>query len=95
MMLITCPYCGPRGHTEFTYGGDAAVKRPDPATVSDADWAAYVYLRDNPKGPHVELWQHHAGCRAWIKVARDTLTHEIKGTAVATAMLDAQGKSAP
>jgi len=95
MMLITCPHCGPRGHTEFTYGGDAAVKRPDPATVSDADWASYIYLRDNPKGPHVELWQHHAGCRAWIKVARDTLTHEIKGTSVATAKLGADGKVAP
>ena len=73
----------------------AAVKRPDPATVSDAEWAAYIYLRDNPKGPHVELWQHHAGCRAWIKVARDTMTHEIRGTAVATASLDAMGKAAP
>jgi heterotetrameric sarcosine oxidase delta subunit len=83
MMLINCPYCGPRGHVEFTYGGDATVKRPDPAKVSDGEWADYIYLRDNPKGPHLELWHHHAGCRTWVKVARDTLTHEIFGTAPA------------
>jgi heterotetrameric sarcosine oxidase delta subunit len=82
MLLITCPHCGPRDHSEFSYGGDAAVVRPDPATVSDEAWAAYIYLRDNPKGPHRELWQHTAGCRAWITVARDTLTHAISGTAL-------------
>lgn len=78
MLLIPCPWCGPRGHSEFTYGGDAEVKRPsDPLATSDEEWSAYVYLRDNPRGAHVEYWHHHAGCRAWIKVLRDTLTHEI------------------
>ena len=28
MMLIPCPWCGPRNQVEFTYGGDATVKRP-------------------------------------------------------------------
>ena len=28
-------------------------------------------------GKHLELWQHISGCRQWIKVERDTLTHEI------------------
>ena len=77
MLLIPCPHCGPRDHVEFTYGGDATVRRPDPATASDGDWVEYIYLRDNPKGPHLEYWQHHAGCRAWLIVRRDTLTHEI------------------
>ena len=77
MLLIACPFCGPRDHVEFTYGGDATVRRPDPATASDGDWAEYIYLRDNPKGPHLEYWQHHAGCRAWLTVRRDTLSHEI------------------
>ncbi len=40
-------------------------------------WHAYVYLRDNPAGPHRELWQHVAGCRAWLVVTRDTRTHEV------------------
>ncbi|HZS85060.1 MAG TPA: sarcosine oxidase subunit delta [Stellaceae bacterium] len=87
MLLIPCPFCGPRDQIEFTYGGDATLTRPDPATASEEAWAAYVYLRDNPKGPHSEYWHHHAGCRAWIKVRRDTLTHEISASAAATAPL--------
>jgi heterotetrameric sarcosine oxidase delta subunit len=93
MLLIICPYCGPRDQVEFSYGGDATVTRPDPTIVSDEDWAAYMYLRDNPKGPHLEFWQHHAGCRAWIKVLRDTLTHEITGTALPSAPLAVPGKA--
>ena len=27
-MLIKCPYCGERPSEEFTYLGDASVKRP-------------------------------------------------------------------
>jgi len=48
MMLIPCPHCGPRPETEFVYGGDANVKRPDPA-APDAEWTDYIYFRDNPK----------------------------------------------
>jgi len=82
MMLIPCPYCGPRNVTEFSYGGDAGVRRPaDPAAVPDAEWEAYVYLRDNPRGAHDELWQHTAGCRRWIEVRRDTLTHDVLASA--------------
>ena len=28
MLLIPCPYCGLRNQIEFTYGGDATLKRP-------------------------------------------------------------------
>ena len=33
--------------------------------------------RKSLKGKHWELWQHLSGCRQWIKVERDTATHEI------------------
>lgn len=79
MLLIRCPWCGERDHLEFTYGGDGTVRRPDPEAPLAA-WHDYVYLRDNPKGPHVELWQHTAGCRQWIQVARDTVSHAIAET---------------
>ena len=82
MLLIPCPFCGPRDHVEFSYGGDGTLTRPDPS-APDAAWIDYIYLRDNPKGPHLEYWQHHAGCRAWLKVRRDTVTHEITTTAPA------------
>lgn len=82
MMLIKCPHCGARDVTEFTYGGAAGVTRPaDPAGASDAQWADYVYMRDNPRGVHDEVWQHSAGCRRWIAVRRNTLTHDVIATA--------------
>jgi len=79
MLLIPCPWCGPRAQVEFTFGGDATVRRPAPDAPDDA-WVAYVYLRDNPAGPHAELWQHSAGCRQWLRVQRDTRTHAILGS---------------
>jgi heterotetrameric sarcosine oxidase delta subunit len=85
MLLIPCPHCGPRNQVEFTYGGDAAPRRP--ATDAPAAlWFEYVYLRDNPRGPHDELWLHSAGCRCWFKLRRDTRTHDI----VAVARIDEQ-----
>ena len=81
MLLITCPWCGPRAQIEFTYGGDASVTRPaDPDGVSAEAWLDHVYLRDNPRGPHDEWWQHTSGCRSWIKVRRDTWTHRMIGS---------------
>jgi heterotetrameric sarcosine oxidase delta subunit len=79
MLQIRCPVCGVRDHAEFNYGGDAKIK-PPALDASEAAWSDYVYLRDNPRGPHEELWHHALGCRAWIVVRRDTLTHEILGT---------------
>jgi len=80
MLLIPCPWCGPRAQIEFTYGGDATLKQPA-RDASEAAWAEYVYLRDNPAGPHDELWHHSAGCRQWFRLRRDTVTHEILGGA--------------
>lgn len=80
-MRIRCPYCGERGHEEFTYLGDATLSRPDadPARPASGElWHGYVYLRDNPSGLHRELWQHAGGCRTWLVVTRDTRTHAIQ-----------------
>lgn len=84
MLLISCPHCGDRAQTEFTYRGDARLQRPDPATASQAQWLDYIYFRDNPCGPHIEWWQHSSGCRQWIKVKRNVQTHEVLGSASAT-----------
>jgi methylglutamate dehydrogenase subunit B len=83
-MLIPCPFCGDRDTSEFTYLGDATLKRPDPASP-DAERAFhdYVYLRDNPAGPHREFWLHVSGCRSWLIVTRDTRNHEILGAELA------------
>ena len=88
MLLINCPWCGERTQSEFAYVGDANVVRPDPNTVSDQEWINYIYIRSNPKGVHDELWQHIAGCRCFVKVRRDTVSHEIIGTATPTDEID-------
>jgi len=80
VLLIPCPWCGPRAQVEFTYGGDATVQRPAP-DAPEAAWVAFVYLRDNPAGAHDELWFHGAGCRQWLKLRRDTRTHDILASA--------------
>ena len=77
-MRIQCPFCGERESSEFTYLGDANFQRPDPqAPDAAAQYFEAVYLRDNPAGRHDELWYHVFGCRSWLRVARDTRTHEI------------------
>ncbi len=83
-MRIPCPFCGERDAREFTYLGDATSRRPDPAAVDAGRlFFDYVYLRDNPAGPHRELWYHGQGCRSWIEVLRDTRDHRIDGAALA------------
>jgi sarcosine oxidase subunit delta len=81
-MRIHCPHCGPRGHDEFVYEGDATRRRPD-AGAPDGAVHDYVYLRDNPAGLHRELWFHAAGCHSWLVVERDTRNHEIRSVAFA------------
>jgi len=74
--LITCPHCGRRPREEFTVKGDASRARPAPDAGADS-WAAYVFERDNPRGPHAEYWQHPGGCRRWLVVTRDTASHAV------------------
>jgi methylglutamate dehydrogenase subunit B len=83
-MRIPCPFCGERDLREFTYLGDATVTRPDPADPeAERLFFEYAYLRDNPAGPHRELWYHAQGCRSWLRVDRDTRTHRVARTSLA------------
>jgi len=78
MLLIPCPWCGPRNEAEFHYGGEAHIARPPhPDALDDPAWADYLFMRSNPKGPFAERWVHNAGCRRWFHVVRDTATHRI------------------
>src|ERR1700733_9696753 len=79
-MRIKCQFCGERDLSEFSYLGEANCARPDPdAADAQERFFTEVYLRDNPAGPIEELWFHSSGCRAWLKVRRNTRTHEILG----------------
>ena len=82
MLNIRCPFCGDRSQKEFAYGGDGTVVRPKlNQEISDEKWDEFVYLRKSPRGKHIELWHHIAGCRQWFQVQRDTVTHKIFQTA--------------
>ena len=76
-MLLPCPWCGPRHATEFRFHG-AVGTRPDPATTTPEQWRRYLYLHDNPRGWQTESWYHGSGCRRFLTVERDTLTHEVR-----------------
>jgi len=77
MLLIPCPWCGPRDESEFSYGGEAHIVRPlEPEKASDAEWADYLFMSKNPLGSHLEQWCHTAGCRRWFNAQRDTVSYE-------------------
>ncbi len=76
MMILRCPWCGPRDEWEFHCGGTTAIVRPT-LDVGDGPWAEYLFFRDNPKGLHRERWRHAYGCGQWFNLVRDTVTHEV------------------
>jgi heterotetrameric sarcosine oxidase delta subunit len=75
MLLIDCPHCGPRAQVEFTYERTVdSVVQPD-AAPDEA--MARLFSRANPRGPDAEIWRHSFGCRAWLVMTRDRVTHAI------------------
>ena len=82
MLLIRCPVCDVEGEEgDFHYGGEAHIRRPashEPAAITDAEQAGYLFLRRNPKGLHFERWRCDRGCGKWFHAARDTVTMEFK-----------------
>ncbi|MBU6498405.1 MAG: sarcosine oxidase subunit delta [Hyphomicrobiales bacterium] len=82
MLLIRCPYCDmARPELEFRYGGQAHVARPaDPATLDDAAWGEFLYVRSNPRGVAAERWRHAAGCGRFFNCLRDTVSDRILAT---------------
>lgn len=81
MLLVTCPYCGPRPEIEFRCGGEAHIARPlDPALIDDQSWSEYLFVRRNPKGKHAERWLHAHGCQQWFNALRDTVSDRFVAT---------------
>ena len=76
MLLIDCPHCGPRAtRREFSYGarGPHRPAQDSGRNLSDAEWADYVFLRDNHQGCHPgALGATPRGCRRWFNLARAT-----------------------
>ena len=80
MLVLTCPYCGiAADETELAPGGQAHLTRAG-AGASDEAFESYRFLRDNPRGVHLERWRHAYGCGKWFLAARHTVTMEVLGT---------------
>ena len=80
MLLIECPWCGPRAESEFSCGGEADIARPlEPEKLNDREWGDYLFMRKNPRGVHREQWLHTQGCRRWFMATRDTVSYAIHG----------------
>jgi len=79
MMLVPCPWCGPRHASEFRYVGER-VARPDPGSATAEQWRRYLYFPRNPAGWTRESWYHGAGCRRYFPLERHTVSHETRAS---------------
>lgn len=75
MLRIACPYCGRRAQAEFAFERALDAILPLDATPQAA--VEHLYARENPKGWSWELWRHTAGCGAWLKLHRHSVTHQV------------------
>lgn len=80
MVILECPNCGPRNTQEFRYGGEYNPRPKDPMQSSDAEWADYIYMRQNKLAVQKEWWYHRSGCGCWFLAQRHTKTNKVEGT---------------
>lgn len=82
MLLIHCPYCEEdRPELEFRGAGQAHIVRPaDIAAISDAEFEAYFFIRDNAKGIVFERWRHIHGCGRFFNAARHSVSDKFIST---------------
>ena len=78
MKILKCPINGPRPIQEFHFGGELRAM-PDPESVSDTEWADYVFHRNGEPGVKREWW-YHVPSGTWFIAERDNRTDEIHKT---------------
>jgi heterotetrameric sarcosine oxidase delta subunit len=90
MQSFTCPWCGPRSQIEFSYcrAAESVATTPMPeqgsAPQGHTGELERIYLRGNHIGVQEEIWQHTYGCRGWLRITRNNLTHEVRDCAPAS-----------
>ena len=77
MMQISCPHCGPRAQSEFSF--ERSVDSVVTLGAPPEDAMTTLFTRNNPRGVDDEIWRHTFGCRAWMVLTRHRVTHEIEG----------------
>ena len=78
MKLMRCPLNGWKNISEFRHGGEV-VPEPDASTCTDAQWADFVFMPENPAGVVREWWCHVASAY-WFIAERNTVSDEIERT---------------
>ena len=73
-MLVPCPWCGERDESEFSFGGEAHLERPQ-ESCSDKEWTEYIFMRKNIKGEQKERWIHINGCLQLFNAVPNTTTN--------------------
>lgn len=76
MMQIDCPRCGPRAQGEFVY--ERTVDSVVTLNVTVEEAMSALFTRANPRGVDDEIWRHTFGCRAWMILTRNRVTHVIE-----------------
>ena len=71
MQIFPCPFCGPRDEIEFHYVGEPKARHEPAGSVSDAEWADYLWFNANSKGIAREIWLHLT-CMEMFAMTRDT-----------------------
>jgi sarcosine oxidase subunit delta len=84
MQIFPCPFCGPRDEIEFHYVGEPKARAEPATSVSDAEWADYLWFNTNAKGAAREVWLHLT-CMEMFVMSRDTAVD-------AAAAADASGR---
>ena len=79
MIVVPCPWCGPRNSADLRYVGESRP-RPDPNAAGPGEWRSYLYERRNPLGWTTETWHCRTGCRRYFVVERHSVTNEIRSS---------------
>jgi len=74
MLLIPCPWCGPRPENEFHGGTSTNRTRPSDGDATDGAWTGYLFTEPSATGPREERWCHTHGCGQWFLLERNTET---------------------
>lgn len=76
MLLIHCPYCeADLPELEFRHAGEAHIARPSNlADITDEQFEAFFFIRDNRKGVVFERWRHLHGCGRFFNAARHSVS---------------------
>ena len=88
MKLLRCPINGVRPIQEFTYGGELRPM-PDADSVTDEQWADYVFNRRGEPGLRREWW-YHIPSGTWFIAERDIAPDGVGRTYLYTSESESQ-----